>query len=477
MIEQPLDPFEPEELMGKDLITQRLRQGQGEMAEMGVMVVCNLRGYFYSFLEKRRLSDEAFEEVRDQTFQIGEGDAVPGLELALRHSRKGEVIKVTIASKFGYGYLGRCYAPADDNNNNSKLILSENMEPILVAKPTKNGPVPIPPNTDLEYEIEIVDQLPEGYIAPNIVSKMEKELQSCGDDEHQKNGIVHRYHTLQSMAARKDAGNRWFSYLDYARAARAYSKATQVAQSYFNPETEKKQTVGETLEDTAQRIEQQEREKEKPVDQDDKDLVEVYVACLNNLAACKLSMKDYGATKDLCVQVLQFSPFNAKALLRAAKATLALDAYEECEACLKRVFSIPDLDESTKTAAKLEQQRLRKAVADYKARSKEMQKNIATKLFAQQQKAASVKTVKESSPDLLPSSAKSTAAGEELSESKPIAATTNSEPNDHQATMSSSASTNTKAETKKPANNLMILVGTSLAIIVISIVCAYYYPQ
>lgn len=465
--------------MGKDLITQRLREGQGDMAEMGTIVVCNLRGYYFSLLENRRLSDEPFEEVRVQTFQIGEGDAVPGLELALRHSRKGEVIKVTIASKFGYGYLGRCYAPAEDGDKN-KPVLSDNWEPLLVAKPTKNGPAPIPPNTDLEYEIEIIDQFPEGYIAPYIVSKMEKELQSCTDDEEQKNGILHRYHTLQSMVTRKDAGNRWFSYLDYSRAARAYSKATQVAQSYFNPETEKKQTVSETLEDTTQRIEQQERDKEKPVSEDDKDLVEVYVACLNNLAACKLSMKDYGAAKDLCVQVLQFSPFNTKALLRAAKATLALDAYEECEACLKRVLSIADLDENTKTAAKVEQQRLRKAVADYKARSKAIQKNIAAKLFAQQQSTTSTaKSTKagdnKSSSEVSPSSPKPLAM-EETPQSKPVTAPTDGKISDvHQVTMpSSTPATNTKAE---PANNLMTLVGTSLVIIVISIVCAYCYPK
>jgi len=464
------DPLEPEELMGKDLVTQRLRLGVDDIAEMGTTVVCNLRGYFYSTQEKRRISSEPFEEIRNQQFQIGESDVIPGLELALRHSRKGEVIKVTIASKFGYGPLGRCYAVSADGSASTEL---EQM-PV----PSKSGPVPIPPNSDLEYEVEVTDHLPDGYLSPSLISKMEKELSliESDDDEEKRHRIIHRYQTLQSMTARKEAGNRWFSYLDYPRAARAYSKATQLAQSYFNPETGKKQSVGETLEETAKKIEQQEREKDRPVNEDDKDLVEVYVACLNNLAACKLSMKEFGAAKDLCVQVLQFSPFNTKALLRAAKAALAQDEYEESEACLKRILSIPTLEENTRSAAKLEQQRLKKAVADYKARSKVIQKNIAAKLFAKQQEGNNRTT------ELHDSSSAAAIAGtlHEMHESAhlpakemPVKAVQKST-----TTVSDAAPTTSNTSTvKEPTTNVAILMATSLAVIIISVVCAYWYSQ
>jgi tetratricopeptide (TPR) repeat protein len=61
------------------------------------------------------------------------------------------------------------------------------------------------------------------------------------------------------------------------------------------------------------------------------------IACLNNLSACYLSMKDYTKAKDTCVQALQLEPDNVKALIRASKASLALHEYEECALCLNTV--------------------------------------------------------------------------------------------------------------------------------------------
>eukprot|EP01033_Poteriospumella_lacustris_P000460 gene460-303_t len=160
--------------------------------------------------------------------------------------------------------------------------------------------------------------------------------------------------------------------IDYIN-RKAYSRATQFAEGYFNPDKNKK-SLGESVEDAAKSLEEQQQHEQKAID--DRDLVEVYIACLNNLAACKISLKDYSAAKDLCVQVLQLSPWNGKALLRAAKATLAMDAYDECEACLKKLISIENIEDSLKTAAKVEYQKLKKAISDYKNHTKEMQKRI-----------------------------------------------------------------------------------------------------
>eukprot|EP01034_Spumella_vulgaris_P047085 gene47085-58752_t len=44
--------------------------------------------------------------------------------------------------------------------------------------------------------------------------------------------------------------------------------------------------------------------------------------------------------KDMCVKVLEFDPNNEKALLRAAKATLALHDFTECEVCINRVLTL-----------------------------------------------------------------------------------------------------------------------------------------
>jgi tetratricopeptide (TPR) repeat protein len=347
-----------EELMGPDLLLERVRSGIGAIAEVGVIVKCNYRGYFYSMKDKKRISEEAFEECREQSFQIGEGDCVPGLELALRNSHVGEILKVYSASKFAYGYVGRCFA--EKGGAGSKVTT-------------------IPPDMDLEYEIEITSHLHDNELEASIAEKCEREIQKV-DGEEDKSVIYHRFHTLQAMQFRKEAGNRWFSYNDFPRAAKAYSRATQLADGYFNPNKGKK-PLGETAEEASKVLQEQHEQDQRPVDQEDKDLVDVYIACLNNLAACKLSLKEYSSAKDICVQVLELSPLNGKALLRAAKATFALDLFEECEACLKKLLSLENLEDSLQAAARVEMQRLKKAIADYKNNTKEMQKRIANKLF------------------------------------------------------------------------------------------------
>lgn len=55
----------------------------------------------------------------------------------------------------------------------------------------------------------------------------------------------------------------------------------------------------------------------------DEQLLEVYVSCLNNMAACQLKLGEHAKAKEICVRVLEIQPNNLKALLRAAKAALA----------------------------------------------------------------------------------------------------------------------------------------------------------
>jgi hypothetical protein len=57
---------------------------------------------------------------------------------------------------------------------------------------------------------------------------------------------------------------RWFSYGDYTKAKKAYYKGIQISETYL---------------------------KEAPEDEDYSPLMEVYVTCMNNMAACYLSMK------------------------------------------------------------------------------------------------------------------------------------------------------------------------------------------
>lgn len=75
-----------EELMSKDIMILRIQDGSGETADIGTIVTCNITGYFSS---NSISSDEPFEVLTRQSFKIGEGDAIPAIELPLRHSRAG----------------------------------------------------------------------------------------------------------------------------------------------------------------------------------------------------------------------------------------------------------------------------------------------------------------------------------------------------------------------------------------------------
>lgn len=309
------------QLMGADIQFQRIKVLPAvPIAEVGVIVHCNLKGYFYSVENMKRLLDTPFEVLEDQYFQVGEGDAIPGLELALRHSRKGELMRSICTSKFAFGSQGRGVSSKATSADNTGVTSG------LLLEKTKTGLAVVPPHMDIEYEIEVLDHLNERKLHQHIVNKYQKELSAVEGDEEAKDKLVHRLYTLQSMTYRKDAGNRWFSYEDFDRSARAYSNATKVAEGYFN--SGNSNTVLDesmSMEERIKAIEEKEQQKEKPVSEDDSEVVGLYVTCLNNLAACKLSKGEYALTKELCVKVLQFSPFNGKALLRAAKATLALD--------------------------------------------------------------------------------------------------------------------------------------------------------
>ena len=313
-------------LMGTEIQFQRLTiLPHVPIAEVGVIVKCNIKGYFFSVEQMKRLCHEPFEELDNQYYQVGEGDAIPGLELALRHSRKGEKMRSVFTAKFGFGSAGRGVTKNAVESAGSAGATINTAQPITIEK-TKSGMAIIPPNMDLEYEIEIVDHLQEKVLHQQTVEKYRNDLLAVEGNEEAKNQLIHRLYTLQSMNYRKEAGNRWFSFEDYDRSARAYSHATKLAEGYFNSGSSN--TVLEeatTMEERLKAIEEKERQKSEPVAEEDSEIVGLYVTCLNNLAACKLSKGEYMATKELCVKVLQFSPFNGKALLRAAKATLALD--------------------------------------------------------------------------------------------------------------------------------------------------------
>lgn len=278
------------ELMGQDVRKYIIQPGSGLCADIGTVVICDLVGFIYSFEASSRQNNVPFENLVHEMYEIGEGDTFPGLELALRHSKEGEHFRLFCRAKFAFGPIGRKASTAEPNSA-------------------------VPPHSDFEYEVKIIKHLRQGELDPEMEAKFKKLTLEC-NNETARSEAFNRIQTMQSMMRRKHAGNKWFSFGELDRACRAYAKATKISSGYFKRSDETEQSLVECVENS---------KNHDFIEKEDFELLALHVDCLNNLSLCKLLQKEFSQAKELCIQVLQFSPLNFKALLRAAKATLALD--------------------------------------------------------------------------------------------------------------------------------------------------------
>lgn len=91
---------------------------------------------------------------------------------------------------------------------------------------------------------------------------------------------------------------RWFSYGDFTKAARCFSQGGKTGDSQLQLLTQ--------LDDT-------------PTGKAGKQLLSLYLDCLNNLAACHLNLNDPFKARETCIRVLEMDPNNHRGLLRAGK--------------------------------------------------------------------------------------------------------------------------------------------------------------
>lgn len=294
--------------MSEDIMVKVIDDGEGSLAEMGSVVSCSFRCFLYSFENN---SKKLVETQDNQSFKIGEGDCIPALELSLRHSKNNSAFHLKCRNKFAYGSLGR---PGVENGN-------------IEA---------IPPDTDLYFEVYKINH------------SYGSALSSEYDNDKLKEPV-------EEIKLRRECGNRWFSFKDYLKAGRAYSKGIQIAEATLNAlgEEDRKSPLFQTINEN-------------------------FLSCLNNLAASYLSSKEFTKCKEVCIRVLEIQPTNSKALLRAAKAALALDNYEECQACLDR---LKELDPNDAQAEK-ERIKLKQAQKVYRDQAKKLATAMSKKLFS-----------------------------------------------------------------------------------------------
>ncbi|XP_051981071.1 peptidyl-prolyl cis-trans isomerase FKBP8 [Xyrauchen texanus] len=154
----------------------------------------------------------------------------------------------------------------------------------------------VPPNADLTLEVQLlsVDDAPELELMP----------------PSERISLANR---------KRERGNVHYQRGDYAFAVNSYGIALQITEASFRVD-----------------ISQQEEE----------ELLDMKVKCLNNMAAAQLKLDHYEAALRSCVSVLVHQPDNVKALFRKGK-VLALQG--ECAEAIRTLKEALKLEPSNKT--------------------------------------------------------------------------------------------------------------------------------
>lgn len=276
------------QLMGDDLVMKVISDGTDDaspeakdQAEVGDGITIDFTGHqLPSFDGDGTITKELpFIEKQGCFIALGDGDVVPGLEMAARFLRSGDIAIVKCRSKYAYGAGGR---RADSS---SKSNLKD-----------------LPPNSDVVFTVCIRNIVPTRQL-----------LQS--DDLK-----------LQLASSKKEIGNEIYQYewdehgLGKARALKLYGKARDSMIELIG-EIENRND-GDSASDTNSTTKQS--------------AIAILVDCSNNISAVHLKAKCYGLAKDSAATVLQYDPNNIKALCRAARAAIFDPAgtFEECEAAV-----------------------------------------------------------------------------------------------------------------------------------------------
>ena len=314
--------FKP--VMGKDVCIETLEEGLGDdktkIAEYHSVVTYDFKGYFIDGSEDGEDGMMSKDLVRrDEPFE----------EMTNHRAQIGEsdtIMGLELALRTngrpGAVFRVRIHGKYGYGSQGRKEVDSSEGEGVA-----------IPPMQKLEYVVTVSEVV--------------------GIDEFYKsNPATGRNATYEDLCLRKEVGNRYFYYADYVKAARSYSKGASKGDAHY----------GQSPRDNT------------PID---KKIWEVYVSCLNNLSACHISSGEFFKAKEVCVKVLELEDTNIKALLRGARASLALSLFEECEACIARVLQ---LEPSNELALK-ERTKLNKAKREAKSKKRALDKQMSKNMF------------------------------------------------------------------------------------------------
>ena len=330
--------------MGGDGISIRVIKRNTETVEeeanMDSVVCCNFVCWKLLCNSEQELHDAVvvdkvpIEARKHEYYVIGEADAIPSLELSLRHSRTGDIFWMRTSHRFAYSSVGRkgngnSLPESRDmnsletntvNNYHGSNIISDDdaINMIQTVDETAASVVPaIEPETYLEYLVEIVSISQTCVGAMNLIKQLkaknntdEVELAVTGDSEPSNADCI-----LADVEIRRICGNRWFSYGEYLRASKCYAKGIKIAENYLHGEQEAASKQVEELENTVNETDLDTNLVEKPVEITiNPEIQTSLINSLNNLAACNISLGDFKHAKEVCINVLLWDVTNIKVL-------------------------------------------------------------------------------------------------------------------------------------------------------------------
>jgi len=253
-----VDPDGWEDVLGSGRLRKRVKtEGDDKVGKPGRGSRCTV-----NVIEKV----DGVEVGKEDNFQfnVGESEVLQALDLVVPLMTKGEVAEVKVEHTFAYGVVG-------DGER-------------------------IPPSTDLELEVELVEWVELGP-APDIPLA---ERMAIGVNKRER-------------------GNRWYSRGEYSLAVQCYRKAA------------------EYLDDK-----QIEEDMEVPIDRfllpkDIQELLQERVKTFNNMAQAQMKLSAWDSSLASVKQVLKIEPNNEKALFRKSKILVEKCQLDEAIGILRRI--------------------------------------------------------------------------------------------------------------------------------------------
>ena len=271
-------------------------------------------------------NESPFVEKRGCLIALGDGDVIPGLEMAARFLSCGQRAIVKCRSKYAYGAGGRrAAAAAADTASNSATVATKDL----------------PPNSDVVLDVCVRTIIPSS------------QLLEVDDLK------------IQLASSKKQLGNECYQYewddhgMGKGRALKLYGKARDSMMDLLGDiETRQEKDDAAELADAKQRA------------------ASILIDCLNNISAVHLKAKAYGKAKESAATVLQYDPNNIKALCRAARAAIfdPNGTFEECEMAIAAAEEIDGENADVK--------RLRVELDRRKKQHKKREKAMYSKMMA-----------------------------------------------------------------------------------------------